>query len=97
MQKEGDRNFFKNVRNYRSKEKPAPFDVKMLFPSMMEEEVVEELAGHFNKISSEFSPLEAGDIPYTKDRELPMLEPFQVAGHLRAFRKPPSRATSSRP
>ena len=90
LQKEGDRNFFKNVRNCRSKEKPAPFDVKTLFPGMTEGEVAEELAGHCNNISSEFSPLEAGDIPYTKDRELPMLEPFQVAGRLRAFRKPRS-------
>ena len=90
MAKDGDRNFFKNVRNYRSKERPVPFDVTTLFPGRSDVEVAEELAGHFNKISMEFSPLEPSEIPVTSDRSLPMLAPYQVAGRIKAFRKPKS-------
>ena len=60
---DGDRHFFKNARNYQSKEKPAPFDVRVLYPGMTDVEVASELAAHFNSISNEFHPLEEGDIP----------------------------------
>ena len=79
---DGDRHFFKNVKNYRSKQRPMPFDVKSLFPGLSSLEVAEKLADHFNKISSEFEPLEASQIPVTKDRRLPLLQPFQVAGRI---------------
>ena len=72
LAKDGDRNFFKNVLNYRSKERPVPFDVTTLFPGKSEAEMAEELAEHFNSISSEFSPLEAADIPVTRGRRFPM-------------------------
>ena len=52
--------------------------------------MAELLAAHFNSISSEFEPLEPHQIPTTKPRALPRLEPFQVAGRIRAFRKPKS-------
>ena len=55
---DGDRNFFKNVKNYRSAEKKPPFDVKTLFPGKDSGEVAELLADHFNRISSECEPLE---------------------------------------
>ena len=41
---DGDRNFFKNVRHYSSCERQAPFDVRMLFPGLSEQEAAEELA-----------------------------------------------------
>ena len=48
---DGDRNFFKNVRNYRSGEKQKPFQVTSLFPGKTDLEVATLLATHFNKIS----------------------------------------------
>ena len=48
------------------------------------------MAVHFNTISREFQPLEASEIPITRDRRLPILLPYQVAGRIRAFRKPKS-------
>ena len=87
---DGSRNFFKNVRNYRSAEKPRPFDVCTLFPGKSEKEVAELLASHFNAISSEFQPLEACQIPRTYWKTLPMLSPYQVAGRIRVFKKPKS-------
>ena len=44
----------------------------------------------FNKISHEFEPLEPEDIPTTHTRSLPKLLPYQVAGRIRAFKKPKS-------
>ena len=71
-------------------ERPVPFDVCTLFPGLGDKEVAETLARHFNKISSEFSPLEPSDIPVTKNRRLPSLLPYQVAGRIKAFKKPKS-------
>ena len=82
---DGDRNFFKNIKNYRSNECPKPFDVKSLFPGKSSKEVAEELAAHFNEISSEFDPLETHQIPVTRPRRLPILLPYEVAGRIRAF------------
>ena len=76
--------------NYRSKERPVPFDVTTLFPGDSDGEVAEKLAAYFNRISSEFTPLEPGEIPVTKNRTLPVLAPYQVAGRIKAFRKPKS-------
>ena len=81
-------NFFKNVRNYKSGEKPVPFDVKTLFPGKNDEEVATLLASHFNKISSEFEHLQTHQIPTTRWKTLPKLLPYQVAGRIRVFKKP---------
>ena len=79
---DGERAFFKNIQNYRFHGRKDAFDVLSLFPGKTEKEVAEELAKHFNAISSEFDPLEPHQIPTTKPRDLPMLEPFQVAGRI---------------
>ena len=79
---------FKNVKHYRSRERPKPFDVKTLFPGRSSREVAEELAEHFNKISAEFQPLETHQIPVTRPRRLPVFLPHEVAGRMRAFKKP---------
>ena len=90
LAKDGDIIFFKNVKNYRSKERPKPFDVKSLFPGLSANEAAEVLAEHFNRISAECEPLQRHEIPVTKPRRLPVLLPYQVAGRIRAFKKPKS-------
>ena len=84
------RNFFRNVKAFKFKDRPKQFDVRSLFPGKADRDVVEELAGFFNRISSEFQPLEPSEIPRTHHRRLPALLPFQVAGRIRAFKKPKS-------
>ena len=84
------RNFFKNTKNYMSKQRPAPFDIMNMFPGRSEEDVSELLAQHFNAIGSEFSPLEAHEIPTTYNKSLPLLQVYEVAGRLRKFKKPKS-------
>ena len=88
---DGDRNFFKNTKNYLSKQRPVPFEVLDLFPGKTELEVSEILAAHFNEISNEFEPLNpARDIPRTFSKELPLLEVHEVAIRLKKFKKPKS-------
>ena len=72
---DGYGSFYKNVRHYKSKERPKPFDI---------------LAVYFNVISDEFDPLQLHEISITKPRQLPVLQPFQVAGRIRSFKKPKS-------
>ena len=45
------RHFWKNCKNYRSKDRPAQFDPKTLFPGRSDQEVADLLADHFNSIS----------------------------------------------
>ena len=81
---------FLNIKSHRNKEKTQIFDIRTLTPGITDKECAEKLADHFNAISSEFSPLEPHQIPTTFSEEVPTLERFQVAGRLKAFRKPKS-------
>ena len=83
-------NFFKNTKNYMSKQRPTPFDVMDLFPGKSEAAVAEELVQHFNSISSEFSPLRGEQVPKTHNRSLPILQRYEVATRIKKFRKPKS-------
>ena len=78
---------FLNIKAYKTKEKPKTFDVRTLTPGVSDKECAERQADHFNAISLEFSPLEPAGIPLTFSERIPEIQPFQVAGRLRAFRK----------
>ena len=78
------RNFFRNVKAFKTKDRPNAFDPMSLFSGKSEAEVADELAGFFNRISAEFQPLEPSDIPRTHHRALPVLKPYH------AFKKPKS-------
>ena len=82
--------FFKNVRNFATFEKPRMFDVREILPGKSDPQVAEELADYFNAVSLKFDPLSPDQIPRTRDRALPVLEVFEVAGRIKRFRKPHS-------
>ena len=91
LAEDSQRNFFKNTKNYLSKERPRPFDVMDPFPGQSKQEVPELLASHFNEISNEFLPLSHyEDVPHTFSKALPRLEVKEVAKRLKKFRKPKS-------
>ena len=48
------KNFFKNVRAFKSADKPKDFNIRDLRPGKTEREVAEEAAAFFNRISDEF-------------------------------------------
>ena len=88
---DGGRVFFKQTKNYLSKQRPRSFDVMDIFPGKNEQETADELADHFNSVSSEFAPLDhSRDIPSTVDRPLPVLQLHEVALRLIKMRKPKS-------
>ena len=85
-----DVNFFKNVRAFKNPEKPKQFDVRSLRPGNSDAQTAAEAAEYFNRISSEFSPLQPEQIPTTYHRDLPMLSPAQVQQMLIKAKKPAS-------
>ena len=92
LAEDANRNFFKHVKNFSRLERPPQFDVRDLecFKGCNDSEVAEELASFFNRISLEFNPLRAEDIPLTHSTGLPLLHKHEVAGRIRRFRKPKS-------
>ena len=84
------RSFYRNVRAYKSREKPPDFDVCSLFPEKEKVEVAEELAEHFNSISKEFDGLTEDQLPTSYSSPLPVISPTEVEERLVAFRKPKS-------
>ena len=88
--RDAQRSFFKNIKAYKTGDRPKVFDVRTLCPGKTDGEVAEELAAYFNRISDEFAGLSPADIPLTKSRSLPTLETYEVAARIRRFRKPRS-------
>ena len=90
-QPDASRSFYKNVKAYKTKEKPPEFEVRDLFPGETDKEVAESLASHFNAISSEFEGLDVASLPAAREAEpLPSLTVVDVVNRLRKFRKPKS-------
>ena len=88
LQKDAGRVFFKNVKPYRTREKPTTFDIRSLCPTgKSDAQVAERLADHFNGISNEFSGLDPADIPETYTSPLPPITPLQVSKRLKEFKK----------
>ena len=88
--RDSNRSFFKSIKAFGTSDKPKQFDVRSLCPGKDDQEVAEELADFFNRISAEFRGLDADDIPVTRSASLPKLDLHQVAGRIRRFRKPRS-------
>ena len=79
----------------KSKEAPKKWDVRTLFPGKTDEEIAELVAEFFNSISCEFRPLEPDWVAQGADtREF---LPYQIAGRLRAFKKPKFRVAGDLP
>ena len=71
----GGRSFFKQTKNYLSKERPKPFDIMDMYPGRNEQDVADLLATHFNTICSEFNPLDYNkDIPTTHSKPIKLLD-----------------------
>ena len=91
LSRDAGRTFFKNVKSYNCKERPAQFDVRTIFPSnLSDQEVSEALADHFNGISQEFDGLDPDGVPTTYSAPVQILTNHDVATRLRKFKKPKS-------
>ena len=87
---DASRVFFKNVKAYSSKERPAQFDVRTLLPGLPDCEVAERLADHFNGISCEFEGLDPARVPSTYSSPVQLLSEDAVRKRLMQFKKPKS-------
>lgn len=90
FQADAAKHFHKNVKNFKSADKPKQFNVADLLPDKTEKETAEAAAEFFYKISREFEPLAENDIPSSYDRALPELSVPEVAKQLREQKKPGS-------
>ena len=90
---DANRSFFRLVKFFKTPEKSQTFDIRSLRPGQSDQEVADELADYFNRISAEFDPLTQDQVPRTRDRELDPLAPHEVAARLKRFRKPKSMVT----
>ena len=79
--------YYRAVTALKSKEAPRKWDIRSMFPKDQDEQIVEKVASYFNTISNEFTPLPASD---NKPEGIEVISflPYQIAGRLRAFRKP---------
>lgn len=87
---DASRSFYKNVKGYKTKEKPRQFDVRDLYEDKEDVEVAESLAVHFNSISSEFEGLDENLALDSVNLALPAISESAVESRLKSFRKPKS-------
>ena len=88
--RDAEKNFYKNIKAYKSREKPPNFNPCNLYPDASEGEVAEKLADHFNAVSKEFDGIEPDQIPDSFSAPVHLLGVQEVADRLVAFRKPKS-------
>ena len=93
---DASKNFYKNVRSYSSAEKPKEFDLRQLKPELNDQEMADNLAHFFHRISDEFDPLAPDEIPTSYGRVLPKLTPHQVAEKHEAVGLPLQRQADCR-
>ena len=70
--------FFKNVKAFKGADRPKDFNIRELRPGKSDQEIADEVAAFFNRISDEFQPLQPDQVPTTYTRDLPLLSPAQV-------------------
>ena len=87
---DASKSFHKHVKAYKSREKPATFDIRELYEGKEDEEIAETLADHFNAISTEFDGLSPDDLPSSYSFTLPVLSREDVRKRLVSIRKPKS-------
>ena len=82
--------FFRNVKAFKTAERPRAFDVRELSPGKTDTEIANELAEYFNTISREFTPLSTNQVPFTFHREIPLLTEGEVKKMIKDAKKPRS-------
>ena len=68
------------------KRQAKKWDIRSLFPGNTDAQIANKVADYFNAISSKFVPLTEDGARVSED--YPEIMPFQIAGRLRAVRKP---------
>ena len=81
--------YYSAIKMLGSKEAPKLWEIRVMFPGKTDQQIADELATYFNRISSEFVPLPPLDAEIANTpRNCP--EMYQIAARLKQFRKPNS-------
>ena len=80
-----------------SERRTQRWNVMDLRADCREEDMAEELADHFSRISNESDPLDLRRLPTTYDRELPQIDELKLIERLRTLKKPKSHVTIDLP
>ena len=85
------------IKALRDVEAPKPWQARQLKPESTVEEMGEEMADFFAKISKEFSPLALDSVPLTHDKPVKKLNPEEVEKTLKRMNAPKSYVTFDPP
>ena len=88
---------FKVIKGMKDKERPPAWTLSDVFPEDEQNTVREKAATFFNRISSEFEPLQEGDIPRTFDRQVRILSVTEICETLQSMKKPKSHVSIDLP
>ena len=77
--------FFDAVKLLRSRDPPKSWKPQDMFPDLPDGEIAEHIAAYFNRISQEYTPIPPPLPPTEQHRKL---EAHQIAGKLKAMKKP---------
>ena len=78
-------------------DRPKPWTVNQIRPGRSEEEIAEELAEYFSRITDGFTPLTDGDLPRTYSNPYCMVMPHEVAEKIRSSKKSKSAVAGDIP
>ena len=84
------RKSYRAIQNLKSHDRPNYWSINELQPEISDEELAEDHALFFNKISDEFTPLRDDDIPSSHSVQNVYLMPHEVSSRLKHFKKPKS-------
>ena len=83
-------NFFHHVKGLVGKNESSRWSPTQMYPGRDTEEVADILAAYFNNISSQYSPLDAADVPTTFSKPPPQLSTAEVEEKMKKAKKPTS-------
>ena len=83
--------YYSAVKLLKTKEAPKVWDIRDLFPGLSDFEISENVAGFFNGISQEYTPIPNPKLLEEKKEWPKVIETHQVAARLRTFKKTKSQ------
>ena len=84
---------YRALRELAIPERPDPWSINMLAPDLTDEQLAEDLATYFSRITDQFTPLDTSRIRQTFSSPFPLFTHSDIADRIRASKKPKSPVT----
>ena len=85
------------LKNLNCPQRPKQWSVRDLDPKKSTQEIVDELAEFFSKVTSEYRPLDKNEIPISYDRPIYEVTPAMVCQKIKQAKKPHSQVPGDIP